>query len=220
MSAVRSASGSERRYSATYRSSPVMLTEPSAPFRPFMDNPASDRPAGQPSVRRTSSTTSESASSTPVARSKTCASRRLRASIFGPISKSRRLARSRAIPNGGVARPAMTSSEPSGIWSASVETASTDSCDRSRSAPSSTITKRRSIEATAAARRGTAVLQMVGSGETSASSAERSIGSTPASAIARCRSRMTGSLSRESIDTHANGRSSRTAHCARSVVFP
>src|SRR3954463_7225084 len=29
-----------------------------------------------------------------------------------------------------------------------------------------------------------------------------------------------GSLSRSSTETHANGRASRTAHCARTVVFP
>ena len=88
--------------------------QPSAPFRALHGQPCK-RQAGRPALGAShGSTTSESASSTPVARSKTCASRRLRASIFGPISKSRRLARSRAIPNGGVARPAMTSASPPG----------------------------------------------------------------------------------------------------------
>ena len=74
--------------------------------------------------------------------------------------------------------------------------------------------------AIAAASLGTAAVQTERLRVLRAFSAARSSGVTRSIAAAMWRSRTTGSLSRSSIDTHANGRSSRSAHCARIVVFP
>ena len=54
----------------------------------------------------------------------------------------------------------------------------------------------------------------------SGSSADAGSGSTRSSAAATCWSSVTGSLSPSSSETQANGRTSRWAHCERSVVLP
>ena len=135
-------------------------------------------------------------------------------------SSNRPPARRAAIGSGGCTRPARTTVDPGVRCSASAPTASAASPGRSRSALSSTRTTGCAIVLSIDPIRGTAAVQTDGAGDRSASTTIGSMGLIWPVAAAMWVSRTVGSLSRSSIETHANGRGSRLAHWLRSVVFP
>ena len=197
--------GTDRRLPAPRREEPRRLRVTRA------------RPGGcprpSPRTARAGPLASSSASPASSSRSSASLSRRLSASSSAPTSSSLPSARSRAIGNPGMRRPTSVSVDPGGTCSASVESAFVELRERSRWALSTTSTKS-SLELSRDASRGSSAVRSFGGGR--ASSRTRS-GRGPRRAG---RAGRAGSSSASSTDSQANGRRSRSAHCAASVVFP
>jgi hypothetical protein len=137
----RRARSTDWRYSTRKRSSPANSTAaPSLDPAAFAERAARYSATGQPSVRRTSSSTSTSERSTPAARRSIRASCGLMARSSGPISSMRPPVRRRASGGGGSPRLAITSCDCSGRRSARAATASRHSqfCSRRMSSRTST----------------------------------------------------------------------------------
>ena len=147
-------------------------------------------------------------------------SRRLSASSYVPISSSGPATRSEAIGTLGRDRPDKAIIEPRGVLPMRMPIASSASVDSSASTPSRTITDGAVRDESSALSLGATASQIVSFGRSNASKTLAPSGSIRSRAAVTCFRKTNGSLSRSSTVTHANGRASRSAHCARSVVLP
>ena len=212
---------SKRKYSDTNRSSPLKPAAPAELGAPACnDSAARYRPAGQPSVRSVSSESSPASTSTPAASSSSPASAR---PAGGPPRRSR--PPDRAPASGRAAardlpcwRPRSASRPERNRTAPPARPGRTGLATACRS--SSTSTSGRSSAASARPTRGTRFAQVDPPGPDNASKTSGGTGSTLWIAAAMYRRNTTASSSRPSSATHANGRESASAHCARSVVLP
>ena len=135
---------------------------------------------------------------------------------MSPSSSSGPATRSEAIGTLGRDRPDKAIIEPRGVLPIRMPIASSESVDSSASTPSRTSTDGEVREESVALSRGANASQIVWLGRSNASRTPAPSGSIRSTAAAMCFRRTKASLSRSSTVTQANGRASRSAHCARS----
>ena len=175
-------------------------------------------PAGQPSVRWTSSSVLESGSSTPAPLSNSAASLRAMASSVVPISTIRPCTRSRAAGMGIGSRDAMASRHPFGTRNANSAIEVRHSRLVTASAWSSTKTNGPLIVPKVDTNDG-----MTSTPPPDVASSWDAAGLTGAiwpNAVMTAVQNATGSLSVFSHETHATRGPRRSAHCASNVVLP
>ncbi len=178
------------------------------------------RPTGHPSVCRTSSASSLSASSTPAPSIRTRASGSSIARSSTPISTTEPRARRLANGTGGWPREASTSWPPAGTWTASSAMASRHWWLWSRSVWSSANATGSTIPAMVVAMRRATVAATDVPGGARVRKTSTSIGWTRSRAAAIYARSTAGSLSSSSIETHATRRGVSSAHWLSSADLP